>query len=461
MKKLAPLFLALVILYSCTSTNQVIDLLEDSSRWIGEEKLVAGENGITIDGAQRSYMYKPGFLQTFENFELIAEINTSPEADASITFHTSKQDPGKGYEVRIDNSAPGDWDRLLKTGSLSSIRNVNYNMVPDGDWFKLKIRVVENHILIFVNGHPVVNYIEPEMPYRTAEYAKRKLSSGTFSIESHYGNSKLDIRKLTVEKLAAGEIQKYNDPEYSKQITMLNIRNFPVADYHVHLKGDLTMEKAVAISSSLGVNYGIAANCGLKFPIQTDEELHAYLKSIEGMPIFKAMQAEGREWVDMFSPELIAGFDYAFTDAMTWTNKNGTRMRLWIPDETEVGDPQDFMDQLVAQIEKVVTEPIAIYVNPTYLPAEINDQYEELWTNERIDRVIMALKKNNVALEINSNLKRPGKRFIQRAKEEGVKFAMGTNNTSAESLGRLDWALEMVHEFNLQASDMFLPGRVE
>lgn len=133
-------------------------------------------------------------------------------------------------------------------------------------------------------------------------------------------------------------------------------------------------------------------------------------------------------------------------------------MRLWIPEETDVGDPEDFMEQLVAQIEKIVTEPISIYVNPSYLPEEIADRYEELWTDERIDRVILALKENGVALELNSRYELPGLRFIQRAKEEGVKFAMGTNNTTAENLGKLDWSMKIVHDLNLQSSDMFLPG---
>ena len=78
------------------------------------------------------------------------------------------------------------------------------------------------------------------------------------------------------------------------------------------------------------------------------------------------MQAEGREWQELFSKETIAQFDYVFTDAMTWTNDDGERMRLWIKEETEVGDPQKFMEQLVSQIESIVrNEPINIYVNPT------------------------------------------------------------------------------------------------
>jgi len=322
----------------------------------------------------------------------------------------------------------------------------------------LKIKVVENHIYISVNGYPVVDYIEPEMPFRTAQTEERKLGNGTFAIRTLFGNTGVKFRNMTVTELPASEKKKNEDPEFVRQITQLHIRLFPVVDYHVHEKGDLTLPLLMKRSASLGINYGVAANCGLKFPIETDAQLKAYRESIEGMPIFKAMQAEGREWVDMFSPELVKQFDYAFTDAMTWTNNNGTRMRLWIPEETEVGEPYDFMEQLVSQIEKVVTEPIAIYVNPTYLPAEIAQMYDELWTDERIDRVVAALKKNNVALEINSRLKLPGSRVIAKAKEAGVKFALGTNNTNSENLGRLEWALEMVELHNLQPSDMYLPG---
>jgi hypothetical protein len=248
------------------------------------------------------------------------------------------------------------------------------------------------------------------------------------------------------------------DPEFTRQISQLHNRNLPLVDYHVHEKGDLTLPFLIERSAKLGINYGVAANCGLKFPIQTDEELRDYQESINGMPIFKAMQAEGREWVDMFSPDLISEFDYAFTDAMTWTNKKGKRLRLWIPEETEVGDPEDFMEQLVSQIEKVVTEPIAIYVNPTYVPEEIAPLYDSLWTEDRIDRVVAALLENNVALEINSRLQLPGSRVIAKAKEAGVKFALGTNNTDSGNLGRLEWALQVIDDHNLQPGDMFLPG---
>ena len=45
--------------------------------------------------------------------------------------------------------------------------------------------------------------------------------------------------------------------------------DFPLVDYHVHLKGDFTYEKAVEHSKKAGIRYGVALNCGLGFPTQT------------------------------------------------------------------------------------------------------------------------------------------------------------------------------------------------
>lgn len=459
MKRILLLCIPVVFMISCNNETGTLNLLEDPGKWKSDEPVALTDGNMILEGEYESFVYHPGIFKTFENFELTAEMMTKPGAQVALLFHTNPRDLDQGYEVIIDNSKVGNWDHLLKTGSLSTIRNVYYNMVSPEEWFTMKVKVSGNHIYISVNGYPVVDYLEPAAPFRPSQIEKRMLGSGTFALKTLFGNSALHIRSMTVESLPEADIKEVSNPEFARQITQLHFRQLPVVDYHVHEKGDLTMPHLIERSATLGINYGIAANCGLKFPIQTNEELLAYLNSIEGLPIFKAMQAEGREWVDMFDPELVRRFDYAFTDAMTWTNNRGVRQRLWMPEETDVGDPQDFMEQLVAQIEKVVTEPIAIYVNPTYLPSEIEDQYEALWTDERIDRVVQALKENGVALEINSRLKLPGSRIVAAAKAAGVKFAMGTNNTNSENLGNLEWSLNVVEEHQLQPSDMFLPGQ--
>jgi hypothetical protein len=459
MNKIFILLASLALLISCKPVENELDLLHKSNKWKGDDFSLSSEGVLELKGEFKSAFFHPGFLKTFRNFELSADILTRPGANASILFHTNQRNPEKGYEVIINNSSVGDWDQLLKTGSLATVRNVYYQTVSDNQWFNLKVKVVENQILISINGHPVVNYIEPEVPFRMEQNKTMMLGTGTIALKTGFKNSALQVKNLKMTPLPAEEKRQNQNNDFVRHITELHSRTIPVVDFHVHEKGDLTLPLLIERSAKLGINYGVAANCGLKFPIETNEQLSDYHASIDGLPIFKAMQAEGREWVDMFSPELVAKFDYAFTDAMTWTNRNGTRMRLWIPEETEVGDPEEFMEQLVSQIEKIVKEPISIYVNPTYLPDELADRYDELWTDERIERVINALKENNVALEINNRYQLPGSRVIQMAKKAGVKFAMGTNNTDSENLGSLEWAIQMLEEHQLQPSDMFLPSK--
>jgi hypothetical protein len=232
---------------------------------------------------------------------------------------------------------------------------------------------------------------------------------------------------------------------------------FPLIDFHVHLKGDLTLEKALEHSRKSGVFYGIAANCGLKFPITDDRGIEEYVKRMQGQPCFVGMQAEGREWPRLFSKEAIARFDYVFTDAMTIVDHRGRRARLWMPAEVDIPDKQAFMERLVRTIEDILNhEPIDIYVNPTYLPEMIAKEYDTLWTPERLKRVIDAAAKNGVAIEISNRLKLPKADFIRQAKRAGIKFTLGTNNVDSK-LGREEYGLQMIRECGLTADDFWLP----
>lgn len=241
------------------------------------------------------------------------------------------------------------------------------------------------------------------------------------------------------------------------KIAELKSKGYEIVDYHGHLKGGLTMEQLLDHTRYTGIEYGVAFNAGVGFPITNDSTLIATLDQYREYPVYLAMQAEGREWLTMFKPENIAKFDYVFTDAMTWTDNKGRRMRLWIPEEVFVDDKEDFMNQLVEKIVTIIsTEPIDIYVNPTFLPDVIKSEYDALWTPERMDKVINAAVANNVAIEINARFMIPSATFIKRAKAAGVKFSLGTNN-GANDLGTLDYAIQMIEECGLVPGDFFKP----
>jgi histidinol phosphatase-like PHP family hydrolase len=154
----------------------------------------------------------------------------------------------------------------------------------------------------------------------------------------------------------------------------------------------------------------------------------------------------------------VAKFDYVFTDAMTFTDDSGKRTRLWIKEDVgEIKDPERFMEMYVNRIVGVLDhEPIDIHANPTFLPDALAADYDRLWTPERMQRVIEAAKRNDVAIEINNRYRIPSAAFIKAAKRGGLKFSFGTNNGD-KNLGRIEYAVQMVKECGLAWQDIFLP----
>ncbi|NOY36856.1 MAG: DUF1080 domain-containing protein [Chlorobi bacterium] len=400
----------------------------------------------------------------FKNFIFEAEVKADSLANAGILFHTEYSEsgsPAKGYECQIRNTAGNDAGRIM-TGSLSGIRNLCKSPVRDGEWFSYRISVQGKTIRTWINDILIVDYTEPANPFRTDGTKRRRLDSGTFALVNHHAGSKVRFRNIRVKALpdnmpSSGTPLK--DSVYSARLIKMAGKHIPLTDLHIHLKKGLTMEEALTHARKFGFTYGIAFNGGLKMYIETDDSLGKFLNAYQQPPqTWLAMQAEGREWMDMFSKKNISRFDYVFTDAMTWTNDKGMRMRLWMKEETEIGDPEDFMDQLVDRIVRIVSnEPINIYVNATYLPDEIAPGYDELWTEERMDKVIRALVDHHVAMEISARFKIPSATFIKRAKEAGVKFTFGTNNTGPDDLGRLEYCLDMVDDCGLTWQDFWFP----
>jgi hypothetical protein len=291
----------------------------------------------------------------------------------------------------------------------------------------------------------------PVWPVRRVELINRRPGGQTWL-------KNLRLKPLVDEPAAASPQPGVTRPDaVDAEIRRLLAYGFPLADFHIHLKGGLTLEEALAQSRRKGVFYGIAVNCGVGFPIHDDRGAQEFLRSMAGQPCFVGIQAEGREWPTLVSKETLAKFDYVFTDAMTIVDHRGRRARLWIKEEVDIPDAQEFMELLVRTIEDILRhEPIDIYANPTYLPAVLAKDYDRLWTPERQRRVLRAAAENGVAIEISNSLRLPEPDFIKAAKAAGIRFTLGTNNGGRE-LGREEYGLEMIRQCGLTWQDMWMP----
>jgi len=437
---------------------------ENASSW----KVVDGT--LSADGP-RSHLFYTGPVRgaRFRNFELEVEVLTRPLCNSGIYFHTAWQETGfprKGFEVQIANSYIGEgaYRERKKGGSLYGLRNIYKQFAADDRWYKINVLVRGKNVQIRQDGLLLVDYVEPNPPViPDGPETGRFLDQGTFALQCHNDGSKARFRSVRVRPLP-DDLRTPGGPppvadEVFQQIVQNGRHNIPMADFHVHLKGGLTLEQALAKSRRDGIEYGIAINCGKGFTIESDEGARQFFDSMQGQPIFIAMQAEGREWTQMFSRRAAALFDYIFTDSMTWTDNHGRRMRTWIPEEVGViADPQEFMDTLVDRAVGILEhEPIDIYANPTYLPDVLAKDYERLWTDARRKKVIDAAVKNGVAIELNNRYKLPSASFVKMAKAAGCKFTFGSNNAGADDLGRSEYGLRMIEECQLVWQDFFVP----
>ncbi|MFC2126121.1 family 16 glycoside hydrolase [Bacteroidota bacterium] len=475
MNKLFFILIALFFLSGCNNDvkeNEWISLFDGESLdgWTpGEhDKSFFIEDGAIVSHGERSHLFYSGKVNDhdFKNFDFKCEVKVTPGSNSGLYFHTAFHDDGwppQGYEVQINNVHNKLPDPpSIMTGSLNSVRNKYLTFVKDNEWFPIRMIVKGKRIQVWVNDKLVIDYQEPQVPFRPESNQGRVLSSGTFALQSHSPASKVFFRNIMVMGFSDDDTFKEPLPDvdevFVKKITELHSIGFPLMDLHVHLKGGLSMNEALKHSRLFGMDYGVAVNCGVDFPIDTDEKLFDYIASVRQEPAFNAMQAEGREWVGIFSDDAVKTFDYVFTDAMTYTDPlTGKRVQSWKPEQVNIPDKQQFMEFLSNYIVQIMNEePIDVYVNATYLPEVIANEYDELWTRERMERVIDAAVANDIAIEISARLKMPNFEFIKLAKEKGVKFTFGTNNID-NNLGHLEYCLQVLEECGLTPADMWVP----
>ncbi len=395
----------------------------------------------------------------YENFILTGQALTGEDAEAALLFHT---DGKSGYEVAFRNGAI---DGTRKSGSLTAVRNLYRSLAEDGEWFDFKIAVRGQNIQVAINDTVVVCYTQPECPYRTEAYAGRLLGRGAIALKGVSGDvSFRDLYMTRLNKDAVNEADTMPPiDERTDAVIRFQQRNFPMIDYHVHLKGGLTKEMAHAMSMNYGINYGVAPNAGeggVGRMLADDKEVYEYYDEVKDMPFLRGVQGEGRKWTATFSQEALGIFDYLFTDAMTIVDHKGRLSRIYRPEEVRYDGitKERYMDHLVDQIVKILTyEPADIYANPTFLPEELDAEYAKYWTDARVDRVLDVLEKYGIALEINARYKIPSLDIIRKAKARGIKFTFGTNNADAD-FGKLEYCLRAVDECGLTADDIWFPA---
>jgi hypothetical protein len=210
-----------------------------------------------------------------------------------------------------------------------------------------------------------------------------------------------------------------------------------------------------------GIRSSAMENHGREWEIYDNAKLAAFADrarsiDVDGHRLPVGIQVNDRDWFRQISPSTREKFDFILADTMIMGKRaDGRDNRLWQPQT--IDDPEKWMKEYFAHNMRILDEPISILANPTYLPMELADRYDSLWTDERMRKLIEKAVKKGVALEIQAGSPYPRPRFLLMAKQMGAKFSFGTNNFDSKPKDLARW-LEAITWLDLQASDIWTPA---
>lgn len=187
--------------------------------------------------------------------------------------------------------------------------------------------------------------------------------------------------------------------------------------------------------------------------------VRVYLDTLDEFPVLR-----GGEfcWHDALWREVPASLVARFT------HRVGSLHGIHLPDGTLVHafgrglpaglTPDAYMDAHLVEVDRfALGMPVDILAHPTLLPIALRSiPAEEIWTEEREERLVNALLRAGIAFEV-SNRYKPHERLVRRAVATGLRIALGSDGHTADQVGNVDWPLMMTRAAGVRDDDLYDP----
>jgi hypothetical protein len=246
---------------------------------------------------------------------------------------------------------------------------------------------------------------------------------------------------------------------FHQALAAAQARGLTLTDYHIHIRGGMTPEKAAQRQEASGIRSAILENLGREWPISNNVALAAFIDvssqaRADGQRLPVGVQVNDRDWFKQADPALLKRLDFVLADTMIMgVTAEGKPRRLWLPGIT-IDDPEAWMKEYLAHNLRILDEPVSILANPTYLPPCISNCYDQLWTEPRMRLVIAKAVDKGVELEIQAGSAYPKPAFLKLAKSMGAKFSFGSNNFDDKTKDLSRW-FEAIDLLDLKPADLW------
>jgi hypothetical protein len=178
---------------------------QDLSGWKASEhpETFSVMDGAIVTHGPRSHCFYVGDFHnhSFRNFQLKVDVLTRAKANGGVYILTEYQEtgwPGKGFEVQVNNTYPGD-PRL--TGSLYQVADNMAEVAKDNEWFTEDILVRGDTITVKVNDKLVAQWTQPAGWNGTKDFPNRRIGLGTIALQAHDPGSIVFYKNIRIKPL--------------------------------------------------------------------------------------------------------------------------------------------------------------------------------------------------------------------------------------------------------------------
>lgn len=208
MKRLLLTFIILALFIACAKQDEPAMEKSDqkTSEWI---TLFNGKN---LDGwfvrGKATWDVRDGILTgdggmghiytnaVATDFEVKGTFRVSENGNSGLYFRCNPPEDNPdgwpiGYEAQIDNHQDAHTGWLWKPGTPT--QKANKLITKDNEWFTMKVKMLAEHIQIWVNNELMTEYDD-------ADYTK-----GHFSIQGHNPGMTIEVKDLVYRDLSAKE----------------------------------------------------------------------------------------------------------------------------------------------------------------------------------------------------------------------------------------------------------------
>jgi histidinol phosphatase-like PHP family hydrolase len=236
-------------------------------------------------------------------------------------------------------------------------------------------------------------------------------------------------------------------------------------DCHAHTvfsDGALTIEQVVERAASLDVAPSVADHISRDVARAVDsvDAARNYLAALEEHDVLRGGEFCWHDslWREL-PDDLVARFTHRLGSLHAIRLPNGELVHAFsrrLPAVTV----DEYMWAHLESLETLAREmPVDILAHPTLVTLPFRQRsIDELWTEEREERMVDALFNAGIAFEI-SNRYPPHERLVRRAIDRGVRISLGSDGHTAEQVADLAAPLAMARRLGARQEDLYDPRR--